>query len=145
MSDSLSDLLPQTGPARLIVDLLDSGDGRSVYRALIPPNSPFRARTPEGELVPAYLTLEMGAQAAAALVGVHARTGQADRRPSEGLIVGVRNAVFLRDTLSADASFHVRTHEVHAAPPLRMYAFEVSVEGETVATGEISTYVDTSG
>ncbi len=132
--------MPQSGPALLICEVLGAEPERSTCRARVPRDSPFRAGEPGCELVPAFLALEMGAQAAAVLEARRAADGA--RRAPRGFVVGARDARFHSATLAADASFVVVATLLDHAPPLRVYRFEVREGERCVAEGVVSTYSD---
>ena len=136
--------LPQVGPARLIVRVLESSAEGARCLARVPTRSPFRRDSSGRSVVPAFLCLEMAAQASAAAEAATLRA-----RPSadsaagpapHGWVVGTRDLDLGRSDLPADADFWVTTTSAGQAPPLRTSRFEIHVEGELVADGTLSTF-----
>lgn len=140
MSADPVERLPQTGPARLVTRVLDTGlEARCLAR--IPTNSPFRSRRGPRATVPCLLAIEMAAQSAAVLEPIPDRSASA--AGGQRLLVGVRAVRLLVQELDADDEFTCRTTALTLAPPLRIYRFEVSSSsGELVAEGELSTFFD---
>ena len=128
MSREVEAFLPHRGPALLIEDILEDEGGLSVCRARVPADSPFRTSEGGRAVVPTYLALEMGAQAAATIEGRQRAHHGARGAPAAGLVVGVREAVFHAPHLPAEGSFLVRTAQLESAPPLRVYRVEVRLE-----------------
>lgn len=126
--------LPQSGPARLIVEVLDADREHANCRARVPSNSPFRRADGDRSTVPAYLAIEMGAQAAALC---DAR----NRGTDEGAIVAVRQTICHAGSLDADAVYYVQATLLESAPPLRHYRFEVSLDGRVLVEGVVGTHL----
>lgn len=129
--------LPQAGPALLIVEVLDADREHAHCRARVPSNSPFRREDGDRSAVPAYLAIEMGAQAAALC---DAR----DRGTREGAIVVVRQTICHASSLDADAVYNVQATLLESAPPLRHYRFEVSLDGRVLVEGVVGTHLSAS-
>ena len=132
--------LPQRGPALLVTEVLEATPQSSCCVARVPATSPFlRAGG-----FPSYLTLEMGAQAAAAAESLARRRAQPDdtaaAEPQAGYLVGVRRASFARALLPGAADYRVQTRRLRSAPPLRAWQVEVTLAGSPVASAEVSTF-----
>jgi predicted hotdog family 3-hydroxylacyl-ACP dehydratase len=127
--------LPHSGPALLIERVAAVEDDVIHCIGRVPPDSPFRS----GAEVPAYLGIEMGAQAAA-LQDLLARDAQCDAE-AHGFIVAVRTASFQRAQLPADAAFEVEARREVSMPPLHHFSLRVSLDGNVVVEAEVSTYV----
>lgn len=132
---SLEAYLPHRPPALLVTEILSVEEGESTSLARVPVDSPFVLAA--SGTFPAYLALEMGAQAAAACEALQ-RAGEGE--PRAGFLVRVNEARFHRAALPVDADYRVATSLVRAAPPLRVWRVRVVLEGDTVAEGELATY-----
>lgn len=136
MSDGLvAAVVPQTGVARMIRDVVRADARTITATAVIHPAHPLVVA---GE-APAYLGLEIGAQAAAA----HAARAGAAGGPLQaigGRLVRVRDAVFAQPSLPAGVALEVTAECTGAFAPLATYRVLVS-HGTTVAvSASISTY-----
>lgn len=141
MSSESLEHLPQTGPARLIAEVVEVDDAHTVCLARVPARSPFRSCGPTADSVPASLAIEMAAQAAA--VAEPPPPGRdAASSPSPRLLAGTRDVTLHGAALRADATFRVHTTRTTLAPPLRVYRFEVFDGESLVAEGELSTFYD---
>jgi predicted hotdog family 3-hydroxylacyl-ACP dehydratase len=128
-------LLPHAPPARLIHAIAErQGEGLACL-GTIPPDSPFA----EDGRAPAYLGLEMAAQAAAVLEALD-RTDAAPA-PQIGYLVGVRDARFHTLHLPVGRPLRVEVRPTGSAPPLAVYEIKVELDGEEVVTGTLSTYI----
>lgn len=128
-------IVPHTGFARMVRDVV-SADAASIRaRATIDPAHPLVVA---GE-APAYLGIEIGAQAAAALAAASAETG-ASTDAVRGRLVRVRKATFARPTLPAGVDLDVTATCTGAHPPLASYVVTVSLAGVVIVTATISTY-----
>jgi predicted hotdog family 3-hydroxylacyl-ACP dehydratase len=126
-------LIPHRGSARLLEGIVArAGEGLTALAA-VPADHPLAA---DG-CAPTTLTLEMAAQAAAALAAL-AHGGAA--APRQGYLVGARHATFHRPFLTAGERLHVTVTPSGSAPPLAVYDFTVHAAEALVATGVISTY-----
>ena len=88
---------------------------------------------------PAFLAIELGAQAAAAMESM-ARRGMPLSGPMRGRLVRIRDAQFARDTLPVNTPLDVTAHVVALALPLAVYRVRVCLEGVERATATLSTY-----
>ena len=133
---SVFEYLPQRPPALLVTEVLAADPEGSRCLARIPADSPFV----EQGRAPAYLALEMGAQAAAA--------GEARQRAAEsgggeaqgGYVVRITRAVFHVTSLDATGEFELHTSLRQAAPPLRTWSCHILQGGELLVEGEVSTF-----
>lgn|GEM_PF-2538142 len=147
MSPSGLELLPQRGPARLVVEIRESEEGL-VGIARVPADSPFRGPLLGGASAPAMLAVEMAAQTAAALEPTPSSAPGSEESGagapgSPRLLVGLRAVELHAERLDAEATFLCRARATSTSGPLRIYRFEVSsVSGELVAEGELSTFFE---
>lgn len=133
--------LPQSGPARLVSEILQSGD-EALCKAQVPAGSPFRSCPRGPAFVPATLAIEMAAQTAAALEPAGQSPDQPNDSEPQRLLVGVRAVQLHALRLDADGEFLCRATPTSQAGALRIYRFEVSSSsGDLVAEGELSTFV----
>ena len=135
-------LLPQEAEARYIHECVRSDDDSLECIAFIPPGNPFRAETSVGCLVPAFLALELGAQAAATHEGVIRSKAGGEASAVGGYVVRCRQASFELPQLPADAPFRVKATCVEAAPPLRTYRVEIGLDKRVLVEGLVSTFAD---
>jgi predicted hotdog family 3-hydroxylacyl-ACP dehydratase len=133
---SIGDLLPHTGTARLLTDVLRSGPGFIEATGLVPAAHPLAA----GGRASCFLGLELGAQAAAALEALERAAASGDRAPHIGYLVRVREAAFSSPSLPVDTPLHVEALLSGAAPPLAIYRIGVSVDGVESVRATLSTY-----
>ena len=130
----IAELLPHQGPALLIAELLELDPDTIRCRATVPTTSPFIA----DDQVPAFLGIEMGAQAAAlhdiALAG-------ADAPDKHGYIVAVRRAVMHVPRIDVSQRIVVEARREASAAPLFNYAIAVRAAEVLVMEASISTYV----
>jgi predicted hotdog family 3-hydroxylacyl-ACP dehydratase len=135
-----AEVLPHRGVSLYVRRVLDSDESSITCRAAVDPASPFRRATPSGDVVPAWLGLEMGAQAAAAHESVTKRRAGGEARPTGVFVVRCRAATFERPWFDADAELVVTARLTEAAPPLRTYHVRVEAGGAAVAEGRVSTF-----
>ncbi len=126
-------LIPHRGPARLLQRIAERTDDGLVALAAVPTDSPLAA----SGLVPAFVTLEMAAQAAAALAALARERPGA---PREGYLVGARNATFHRLSLPAGEVVRIAIQPAGTAGPLAVYDFTAHLGDTLLASGTISTY-----
>ena len=117
----LAELLPQTGPMRLL-ERLEAHDGQRTTCVALPAAGAL-FRNAEGG-VPVWVGIEYMAQCAAAHGGLLARArGEA---PRPGLFVGSRRLVFRCEAFAPDAALLVTAR--HAAGRGDSLAFDCTVE-----------------
>jgi 3-hydroxymyristoyl/3-hydroxydecanoyl-(acyl carrier protein) dehydratase len=131
--------LPHQPPARLITALLEASSEAVTCLAEIPLDHPLVS---EG-LAPAYLGLEAGAQAAAALEALGRGDGDKEggAAPRIGYVVAIREARFRSPWLAAGRSFRVEVRSAGSAPPLAVYEVRAVAEGVEAVTGTVSTFL----
>jgi predicted hotdog family 3-hydroxylacyl-ACP dehydratase len=130
------DLLPHTGIARLLTNIVRSGPGFVEATGRVSALHPLVA----GDRAPCFLGLELGAQAAAALAALERAAATGDHAPGTGYLVRVREATFLRPDLPVDAPLAVTAHLTGAAHALAIYRIRVSVGGVESLRATLSTY-----
>jgi len=135
-------LLPQEAEARYIHECLRSDEDSLECLAFVPGNNPFRTESAHGCVIPAFLALEMGAQAAATHEGVMRSAEGGEASAVGGYVVRCRQASFELPQLPADAAFRVMARCMEAAPPLRTYRVEIALEEQVVVRGLVSTFAD---
>jgi predicted hotdog family 3-hydroxylacyl-ACP dehydratase len=134
---AVADLLPHTGVARLLTEVLDISTTIIRGTGRIPADHPLaRQRT-----APSLLAVEIGAQAAAAMEAI-GRPGapHAALEPRAGSLVRIRNAQFAQSSLPVETALEVTAELIGSAPPLAMYRIRVTLEASVVVEATISTY-----
>ncbi len=131
----LLELLPHTGTARLLTAVVHCDDTSVMAVGEIRSDHPFVC---DGQ-APAFLAIELGAQAAAAMESM-ARRGMPLSGPMRGRLVRIRDAQFAEDTLPVNTPLEVTAHVVALALPLAVYRVRVCLEGVERATATLSTY-----
>ena len=130
------ELLPHSGPARLLTEIVRSG--RDFVEAIcqVPAAHPLAS----GGRAPCFLGLELGAQAAAVLEALDRATATGDSAPRVGYLVRVREATFLRPDFPVDTPLFVTAHLERAAPPLGTFRISVGVDGIEFLQATLVTY-----
>lgn len=124
--------LPHGPAARLLESVVGRERGVVLCRARVPLDSPWVS---DGR-VPAFVAVEIGAQATAML-----DAGDASAAPRGGVLVGVRDARFSVPSFPADEEMEVEAREAGSAPPLRTCAIVLrSAGGDVFATATVSVY-----
>lgn len=133
----LDTLLPHRPPMRMIEAIeAETGDGLECS-ARIPVGSAFDS----AGTAPALVALEMAAQTAALFEALRRTREGGPAGARLGYLVGARDVVLGRDRLPVGATHRAAIRLSAAALPLSSYAFEVSREGEVVASGTLSTWI----
>lgn len=135
MSAAHAALLPHTGLARLLRTIRESDASSIDATGEIPAAHPL---VRDGR-APAFLAIELGAQAAAAMSAL-AGQGEGGSGPIRGRLVRVTVARFLQATLPVDTSLDVTARLVASAAPLAIYDVDVACAGAPQVTATISTY-----
>lgn len=136
-SPRLDTLLPHRPPMRMVEAIeAESGDGLACS-ARIPAGSAFDT---DGA-APALVALEMAAQTAALFEALRRVRDGGSAGARLGYLVGARDVGFGRATLPVGAAHRAAVRLAAAALPLSSYTFEVSREGEVVASGTLSTWI----
>jgi len=128
-------MLPHTRTARLLTSVIRSDSSSIDANGRIPGGHPLVV----AGSAPAFLGIELGAQAAAALEGL-ARAGAGDPPMRTGRLARVREAIFLLERLPAETDLRVVAELEGAAPPLAIYRIRVLVEGREAIRATISTH-----
>ncbi len=129
-------LLPHTGTARFITAIRSHGNGTVEATASIPSTHPLCTNG----RAPAFLGIEIGAQAAA-VVEALARAGTPGAfAPAIGHLVRVREASFLVRDLPAETSLDVTAQVEGAAPPVAIYRIEVRIDTAIAVAAVITTH-----
>lgn len=131
--------LPHQPPARLITAVLEASPEAVTCLAEIPLDHPL---VTEGS-APAWLGLEAGAQAAAALeaLGRGSAEGEGgEAAPRIGYVVAIRGARF-RSRLPVGQPFRVEVRSGGSAPPLAVYEVRAAIAGTEAVAGTVSTYL----
>ena len=132
----LAELLPHSGPMRLLARVL-SHDAERTVCALDPGASElFRAAAGN---VPGWLALEWMAQCIAAHGGLIARA--AGRKPSPGMLVGAKRVGLERRAFDPGEKLEVEARFTGSAGALASFACALRAGAEVVATGSLSVYV----
>lgn len=133
--DPVAALVPQTGVARLLTTVRHCDASSITAIGTIPGAHPL---VHDG-VAPAFLALELGAQAAAAMTAM-TRLDGARSGPVRGRLVRVRAARFVQTTLPVDTPLDVTADLVAMSEPLAVYRIVVHVAGEERVTATLSTY-----
>ncbi len=128
-------LVPHRRPARLLEDVEAASDGGVVCRARVPESSPFV----RGARVPAFVGLEIGAQAAAVVEALDRFESEGEGPPRIGYLVGVRDAVFHAPELPVGRSVLVSARPAGRSGSLSVYEIAVTLDGEVLVEATIST------
>jgi predicted hotdog family 3-hydroxylacyl-ACP dehydratase len=129
-------LLPHSGHARFVDEVLESGNDALVCVGRIPAENPF---TRDGR-VPGFVLVELAAQAAA--IEALARMGGDGPRPRIGYLVRARGLNWTAGGVPAGAPLTVSVLREDSIPPLYMYRATVTLDGTEVLGGRFSIYVD---
>lgn len=132
-----SGLLPHQRTARLLTQVLRYDADSIEALGVIPADHPLANRRG----APNFLTLELGAQAAAALEALSRPEGSSGAgEPRIGYLVRVRDASFEVGVLPVGTSLRVTAVLEGAAPPLAMYKVTITDGDQQLATALLSTY-----
>lgn len=132
---SLDRLLPHTSRARLLTRLVERRDDAVIAEALVPSGYPLV----ESGGVPAFVGIELGAQAVAALLACGAPS--AAEPPAHGYVVRVREADFTCPYLPVGVPITVAATIEASAGALVHARVVVSVAGTPCVTASLSTYL----
>lgn len=128
-------LLPHGPEARMLREIVQADGERLEARARVPAGGLLIA----GGAAPAFLALEIAAQAAAAH-GALAAPGGAP--PRSGLLVGAKDVTLHVVTLPVGRDLVVRVRRTASAPPLFVYEAELDVDGAAAFHGTLSAWVE---
>jgi predicted hotdog family 3-hydroxylacyl-ACP dehydratase len=132
--------LPHAGPARFVRTVRAVTDGAIETEGGIPDRCAWIV----GGRVPAYVVLEFAAQSAAVFEIADAPDRETSETAERGFVVRARDLRCLRRDFPSDARLRARVDLEGAAAPLAMYRFEVRANGEPIADGAFSTFVERS-
>jgi predicted hotdog family 3-hydroxylacyl-ACP dehydratase len=132
-------LLAQTGPARLITQVLEVRADGIECEGSIPPGHALVAA--DGS-APAHLGLELAAQAAALF---EARKDGGRRGPVRGYLVSLRDVRIARPRLPAGQTLRASVRAAERAGSLAFYTVRVSHEGRLDVEGTIGAYLGPEG
>lgn len=132
------DLLPHGQTARLVHQVVRSEPTLIDVVCIVPAEHPLAS---EGR-APAFLGLEMGAQAAATLEAIGRRRDSGAAGPRIGYLVRVSEATFLAADLPTEAALDVSARLEGSAPPLAIYRISVSQGGIELLNATLSTYCE---
>ncbi|MCH7779894.1 MAG: hypothetical protein IH848_03535 [Acidobacteria bacterium] len=129
-------LLPHSGHARFVDEVLEFGNDALVCVGRIPAENPFA----RDGMVPGFVLVELAAQAAA--IEALARIGDDVPQPRVGYLVRARGLHWIASGVLAGAPLTVSVRREDSIPPLYMYRAKVTLEGAEVFGGRFSIYVD---
>lgn len=132
-----SGLVPHTGMARLLTEIVLDGPGFIEAIGVIPARYPLM--TPSG--APCFLGLELGAQAAAALEAL-TRLAEDEDGARIGYLVRIREAEFLKPTLPADTPLCVTARLERSVRPLGIHRVCVRVGRVDFLRAVLGTYIE---
>ena len=134
----IEQLLPHGDAMRFVRSIEEMNDVSARCRARFGATAPLVA---DGR-VPAYLILEAAAQCAAVRETLQRlqRDGQASLHT--GYLVSVRDVRLHCATLPVEHDFEVEIRDSGSAPPLATFTLRAWLDGELVAEGRLSTYVE---
>ena len=134
---AVADLLPHTGVARLLTEVLDVSTTAIRATGRIPAGHPLA----KAGAATSLLAVEIGAQAAAAMEAI-GRPGAPHTAPEAqaGSLVRIREARFDRPSLPVDTPLEVTADLMGSAPPLAIYRVRVTLDASVVVEATISTY-----
>lgn len=146
MTLSVAALVPHTGVALLLCEVLDVGEDGVTCRAAFPETSPFVIA---GQ-VQAVALLEVMAQAAAAFSGLRSAQNQhgtqtptitpapTTQSRAPGYVAGVRAAEFHVATVNAGTCLHVTARLTGQSGDSASYACSVSADGDLLARADLT-------
>jgi predicted hotdog family 3-hydroxylacyl-ACP dehydratase/3-hydroxymyristoyl/3-hydroxydecanoyl-(acyl carrier protein) dehydratase len=138
---AVADLLPHAPPARLLAAMLATGEPGVTCVGVIPGAHPLAAA---GQ-APGFMSIELAAQAAAALETLLRQQSQTARAGARvGYLVGVRDT-WLHPSLPTDRPLRITTTATGAAAALTTYRMEITDEArnaaQRLAIGSVSTFL----
>ncbi len=136
-----ADLLPHAPPAVLLESVLEQREDGLVCRGRIPSSSPFVSRG----RAPAWVALEMAAQATAVLEALGRLKDRRSPRRRQGYLVRVRGARLAAPSIAAGRALRVLVWVEGVAPPLGIYRVEVRAGRGRILEAVLSTYLGADG
>jgi predicted hotdog family 3-hydroxylacyl-ACP dehydratase len=135
-------LVPHTSTARLLARVHRCTATEIDASGCIPAAHPLTAHG----VAPAFLAIELGAQAAAAMETIgRAHGDDHPAGPAVGSLVRVRQARLSPTPVPVDAPLRVVARLQGSAPPLAIYDVTVTLGDRVVAEATLATYAATNG
>jgi predicted hotdog family 3-hydroxylacyl-ACP dehydratase len=131
-----SSLLPHSGHARFVDEVVEFGNDMLVCVGRIPAENPFV----QDGMVPGFVLVELAAQAAA--IEALTKMGGEGRRPRAGYLARARELNWIAGEVRTDAPLTVRVQREASVPPLYMYRATVTSDGTELLDGRFSIYID---
>ncbi len=129
----VAELLPHRGPAVLIDAVLEDTADTIRVRARVERSHPYHE---EGRGVPAWVGIELMAQAVAAHAGLKAR--RSHQPPNEGMLLGTRRYQAFEPYFSAGMQLEIRAaREFGGGGEISACACEILAEGRTLVSATI--------
>jgi len=133
----IEQLIPHRAPMLFVEQLLGEAEDGATCLGRIPAGCPLVS----AGVTPAFVALELAAQAAAVWEG-RRRAGVPGHLPSvTGYLVSVKDAVLHRAAIPAESDLFASVRLTARVPPLTTYAVEVVVEGGLALTATIGTFL----
>lgn len=135
MNEPIEDLIPHRGPMRLVDRLVAADDDAASVEADVPHEGRF---VRDGQM-PAYVGIELMAQAVAAWAGARAR--RAGAAPRMGYLLGTRRYEARCGGFAAGTTLRIEVRcELMGEAGLGMFDCAIVHDGATLATARISVY-----
>jgi predicted hotdog family 3-hydroxylacyl-ACP dehydratase len=135
---TLDRLLPHAAGARLVRAILELGDDAVACSAVLPADSPYAS----AGRVPAFVGLEIAAQAAAVLEALGLPAERRTARRGHGYLVRARRVRSLVDEIPVERPLVVRVRRAARAEAVVLYEAELTAGGAPVLRGSFSLYLD---
>jgi 3-hydroxymyristoyl/3-hydroxydecanoyl-(acyl carrier protein) dehydratase len=133
----IEDLIPHRAPMLFVEQLLGEAEDGATCLGRIPAGCPLVS----AGATPAFVALELAAQAAAVWEGRRSRGLQGDAPPVTGYLVSIKDGKLHRTAIPAESDLFASVRLTARVPPLTMYAVEVVVEGSLALTATIGTFL----
>jgi predicted hotdog family 3-hydroxylacyl-ACP dehydratase len=128
------ELIPHTGAARVVEEVLErSGDGIVCAGRI-----PARHALVRANRAPAFVALELAAQAAGVLLALSSL--ERGSKPPVGYLVSARDVKLERAEIEADVPLVASVRSVGGAGALALYEVSVAAAGEVGLTGTIGVF-----
>lgn len=134
-------LIPQAGVARLVESVLELRPDGIDCEGRIPARHPLV----RGGSAPAFLGLELAAQAAAVFEALRRLEREGPGEPRVGFLVSLRDVRLDRDELPADAPLVASVRSLGGTPPLALYQARVLHAGVVALEGTLGTFLPAGG
>ena len=129
-------LLPHSGNARFVDQVLESGNDALVCVGRIPAENPFA----RDGMVPGFVLVELAAQAAA-IEALASLDGEGPRA-RVGYLARARRLNWIAGGVPSGAQLRVSVLREDSIPPLYMYRATITSCGVEVLDGRFSLYID---